>query len=128
MIVTEAAELTLRVVTVNVAVVAPAVTVTDAGTVAAEVFELASVTTAPPVGAATSRVTVPVLVIPPDTEVGDSETEANPFSIWPSQPVKIIGPQPDAVSQPATAVDADPFGSVPFVPEVMSLKTLDEPL
>ena len=47
-------------VTVNVAEVDPVGTVTLAGTVAAVVFELESVTTAPPVPAATVRVTVPV--------------------------------------------------------------------
>jgi hypothetical protein len=44
---------TATVLTVNVADVEPAPTVTDAGTVAADVLELVSVTTAPPAGAAT---------------------------------------------------------------------------
>jgi hypothetical protein len=61
---------TTMLVTVNVAVVAPAATVTLAGTVAAAVLLLASATTAPPVGAAPLRLTVPVDEVPPVTEVG----------------------------------------------------------
>ena len=56
----EVAVLTVPVVTVNVTEVAPCGTVTEAGTLAAEVFELESDTTAPPEGAASVRVTVPV--------------------------------------------------------------------
>jgi hypothetical protein len=55
---------------VKVAVVAPATTVTEAGTWAAAVFELVSATTAPPVGAGPLRVTVPVEDTPPSTVVG----------------------------------------------------------
>ena len=62
------------VVTVKVAVVAPAATVTDAGTWAAAVFELVRATVAPPVGAAPSKITVPVDVPPPSTEVGFTDT------------------------------------------------------
>ena len=46
----------------NVAVVAAAATVADAGTVNAEVALLESVTVVPPVGAALERVTVHVVV------------------------------------------------------------------
>jgi len=56
--------------TLKVAVVAPAATVTDAGTVAAAVLELESVTTVPPAGAAADKVIFPVLDVPPITEVG----------------------------------------------------------
>lgn len=56
--------------TVNVAVVAPAATVTLPGTVAREVLLLVSVTTAPPAGAAELNVTVPVEEAPPTTLVG----------------------------------------------------------
>jgi hypothetical protein len=60
-------------VTVNVAVVAPAATVTVAGTVAAPVL-LDSVTVIPPAGAALVSVTVPVDEAPPVTLAGLSAT------------------------------------------------------
>jgi hypothetical protein len=63
------------VVTVKVAVVAPAATVTLAGTVAAAVLLLVRVTTAPAVDAAPFRVTVPVDDAPPVSEVGLRLTE-----------------------------------------------------
>jgi hypothetical protein len=55
---------------VKATVVAPAATVTLAGTVAAAVLLLLSVTTAPPVAAAPFRVTVPVDEAPPVTDPG----------------------------------------------------------
>src|SRR6476660_10540400 len=58
----------------KVALLAPAGTVTLAGTVAA-VLLLDSVTVAPPVGAAPLRVTVPVDELPPVTLVGLTATE-----------------------------------------------------
>jgi hypothetical protein len=63
------------VVTVKVAVVAPAATVTLAGTCAAAVLLLDRVTAAPPAGAAPFKVTVPVEEVPPITEVGLKVTE-----------------------------------------------------
>ena len=60
--------------TVNVAVVAPAATVTDAGTVALVELEL-KVTAMPPEGAAPLSVTVPVELVPPRTDVGETERE-----------------------------------------------------
>ena len=69
-IVTLVDAVTLAVVTPNVALVAPAGTVTFAGTVAAAVLLLDSVTTAPPAGAALVRVAVPVDAFPPTTLVG----------------------------------------------------------
>ena len=62
---------TAVVVTVNVAVVAPAATLTDAG-VCAEALLDPSVTLAPPNGAGPVRVTVPVDGKPPMTDAGES--------------------------------------------------------
>ena len=66
---------TPKVVVVKVAVVAPAATVTLAGTCAADVLLLDRVTTAPPVGARPVKVTVPVDEFPPTSAVGLSTTE-----------------------------------------------------
>jgi hypothetical protein len=66
---------TALVLTVNVALVAPAVTVTLDGTLAAVVLLLESVTCAPPAGAGPLRVTVPAEEFPPVTLVGFSESE-----------------------------------------------------
>ena len=71
--VTETEELTTLVVTVNVAVVAPAATVTLAG-VAEEALLSDNVTTAPPAGAAVLSVTVPVEELPPVTLAGLIDT------------------------------------------------------
>ena len=64
---------TALVLTVNVALLAPAATVTLAGTVAVDVLLLVRVTAAPPVGAGPLSVTVPVEdCAPPVTVVGFS--------------------------------------------------------
>ena len=60
---------TAEVVAVNVAVAAPAATVTVAGAVTAALL-LASATTAPPAGAALDKVTVHVPLTPPTTLAG----------------------------------------------------------
>ena len=65
---------TALVLTVNVALVAPAATVTLAGTVATDAL-LERFTTAPPLGAGPLRVTVPVEEEPPVTLLGLSKTE-----------------------------------------------------
>jgi hypothetical protein len=64
---------TLAVEMVKVTEVAPAGTVTLAGTVIAELPGL-NVTTAPPAGAGAERVTVPVVVWPPLTVLGLTES------------------------------------------------------
>ena len=66
---------TARVVTVKVAPVAPAGTVTLAGTVATAGLLLVSETTAPPVRAGALSVTLPVERDPPLTLVGFSVSE-----------------------------------------------------
>ncbi len=63
------------VVTVKVAVVAFAATVTFAGTVATDVLLLLRLTTAPAAGAGPFNTTVPVERVPPGTEVGLKLTE-----------------------------------------------------
>lgn len=69
-IVTGVLAVTDCVLTANVALVAPAATVTLAGVVATDVWLLASATTAPPDGAAAVSVTVPVDELPPVTVDG----------------------------------------------------------
>jgi hypothetical protein len=69
-IVTMALDATAEVVIVKLAVVKPAVTVALAGTSAADVLLLDSVTTAPPGGAAPVKVIVPVDEVLPTTDVG----------------------------------------------------------
>jgi len=66
---------TALVLTVKVALLAPAATVTLEGTLAAVVLLLESVTCAPPVGAGPLSVTVPVDEFPPVTLVGLSVNE-----------------------------------------------------
>jgi len=58
-IVTASIAATVSARTVNPVAVAPAGTVTNAATVAADVFELASVTAVPPAGAGPDRLTRP---------------------------------------------------------------------
>ena len=70
--VTAVAAGTALVVTVNVALFAPAATVTLAGTRATVVLLLESTTCAPPVGAGPLRVTVPVEEFPPTKLAGFS--------------------------------------------------------
>ena len=79
--VTVVEEETALVLTVNVALVVPAATVTLAGTRATVVLPLESATCAPPLGAGPLNVTVPVDELPPTTLVGlsvsaESEIEA----------------------------------------------------
>src|SRR5690349_14380400 len=69
-IVTAVLAVTAEVLTPNVALEAPADTVTLAGTETTDVFALLSVTTAPPLGAPPVNVIVPCAAVPPLTEVG----------------------------------------------------------
>ena len=69
-----AEEVTAVVVTVNVAVVLPAATITVAGTAAAALL-LDKATEIPPLGAALVKVTAPVEDTPPVTLTGLRETE-----------------------------------------------------
>jgi hypothetical protein len=71
---TEVAVLTALVSTEKVAVVAPAVTVTLSGTVAAA-LSLARITSAPPASAGLVSVTVPVEEVPPVTLAGLNDTD-----------------------------------------------------
>ena len=66
---------TALVLTVNVALLAPAATVTLAGTVAVDVLLLERETVAPPAGAGPLSVTVPVEGDPPVTLIGFSAIE-----------------------------------------------------
>jgi hypothetical protein len=66
---------TLRVETGNVALVAPALTVTLPGTVATLVLLLLRVTTAPPDGAGEDNAAVPVEPEPPTTLAGFNVTD-----------------------------------------------------
>ena len=67
---------TEEVVIVNVALLAAAGTTTLAGTCAAAVSELVSVTVAPPPSAGPLNVTVPCELLPPNTLVGFTVTDA----------------------------------------------------
>jgi hypothetical protein len=70
--------LTVLVLTVKLALVAPAATVTLEGTLAVAVLLLESMTTAPPAGAGPLSVAVPVeFCVPPTTLVGFSVKEVS---------------------------------------------------
>ena len=77
-IVTDLLRDTVRVLIVNVVLVAPLGTVTFAGTLATEVLLLDNDTTAPPAGAGPLSVTVPVEGLPPTTLDGFTPNELNP--------------------------------------------------
>ena len=62
--------MTAEVLTPKVTFEVPAATVTLADTETTDVFELLSVTTAPPLGAPPVNVIVPCAVVPPTTELG----------------------------------------------------------
>jgi hypothetical protein len=100
-IVTGVEALTADVVAANVALVAPAATGTLPGTTATPVLLLVSVTTAPPVGAAAVRVTVPCDAVPPVTLAGLTVTPCRPAAGGSGVTVRVVVllmPLYDAVS------------------------------
>jgi hypothetical protein len=68
---------TTFVVMVNCALEVPAGTAILVGTVAQDVLLLVSETVIPPVGAWPLSVTVPVVVVPPTTDVGEIDKETD---------------------------------------------------
>ena len=92
---TDVEVVTLLVLTVNVALLAPPATVTLAGTVAAVVLSLDRETAAPPLGAGPLRVTVPVEGDPPVTLMGLSaieESVVEPCGVTVSEAVLVTPP------------------------------------
>jgi hypothetical protein len=106
-IVTEVELVTDEVVIPNWADVAPAATVTLAGTTAAA-FELAMVTTRPPLGAALVSVAVPVALLPPTTLVGLTLSVDS---------VGVVGVVVDC------AVNRRVLEKGPFVPDALTART-----
>jgi hypothetical protein len=98
---------TLVVLTLKVALVLPAATVTLEGTVATDVFPLVSVTTVPPEGAVPLRVTVPVESLPPVTLVGFRVSEE-----------RVTAP-------PGVTVKLADSIAPPYVPEMATLVLVD---
>jgi hypothetical protein len=108
----EVAVFAVAVVTVKVTEVAPCGTVTAAGTLAAEGFELESDTTAPPEGAAAVRVTVPVLDWPLTIVLGLTErllsAAAGGLTVRPNVAVT---PEYEPVSVTEVGVVTDPVAT-----------------
>ncbi len=92
-------------VAVNVAVVAPAATVTVAGTVAAAVVAELRLTTVPPVRAALPSVTVPVEVAPPSTDVGLNDRPVTVTGVTVSVAVALAVGKDAAVAVTVAVVD-----------------------
>jgi hypothetical protein len=109
---------TAEVVIANVALVAPAATVTEVGTAALVLLDV-KVTTRPPVGAGPSSAMVPVEVSVPGTVVGDTVNPANPTE---GEIVSVV--VADAV--PIFAVIVDVAAVVTVVVVAVKL-TVDEP-
>jgi len=124
LIVTATEALTALVLTVKLAVVAPAATVTLDGTRAAVVLLLESATTAPPDGAAPLNVTVPVEdCVPPVTLVGfnasaDNVTVAVPDGARSNSHTagfgSLSGTTTNFVGDTTYATALPPFGAVRF--------------
>ncbi len=103
--VTDVEVVTPLVLTVNVMLLAPAATVTLAGTVAAAVLSLIRETDAPPLGAGPLRVTVPVEGDPPVTLVGLSaiaDSVAEPGGATLSEAILVT---PAYIAEMVTAVE-----------------------
>lgn len=97
---------TPKVVVVNDAPKVPASTVTVAGTVAAEVSELASDTTAPPAGKAPVKLTDELVIVAPPTTLAEIETPDRDAGVTASVAVFVI---PAKVAEIVTFVeDATP--------------------
>ncbi|HWE22875.1 MAG TPA: hypothetical protein VG496_02945 [Myxococcales bacterium] len=113
--------------TVKVAVVAPAATVTDEGTVATDVLLLDSDTAAPPVGAPPVSVTVPFEVLPPRTLVGFNVSDESATDPPPPPHTFGVPPPPHvcgAVQAPQLSVPPQPSGIEPqFFPCCTQLVT-----
>ena len=122
-IVDEEAVDTAVVVTVKVALFAPAATDIEVGTVAIELLEL-SVTTAPPEGATPFKVTVPVDDAPPETDAGLSVTEANVDTVIVRLAVAELEPRLAEIVAEVTAVT--PVVDTVNVAEVAPAATVTE--
>lgn len=107
-IVTTVLDWTETVVTVNVAEVWPAATLTIPGAVAVPLL-VASVTVTPPAGAGELKKTVPVALVPPGTLVGLTETDCNNGGAFGSGPRLI---KKDLLIPPAVAVIFAPVSVV----------------
>ncbi len=97
---------TALVLTVNVALLAPAATVTLAGTVAVDVLLLERVTVAPPAGAGPLSVTVPVEGDPPVTLVGFSVSKESVGGACGSTVSEAVLVTPAYDAEMVTGVDA----------------------
>jgi len=113
--VTAVEELTVVVVTVNDALVAPAGTITLAGVDAAALLS-ASVTTIPPVGAAPFSVTVPVDVVPPFTLAGLNDTLERTGWVTVNVAVLVtVASSPEIVTETEVATGTVVIANVAFV-------------
>jgi len=113
---------TAEVVTVNVAVFAPAATVTLAGTVATDVFDEERVTTTPLPVALPVSVTVPVDETPPKTLAGLSVTEESAAGVRTIGAALVV---PEYVAEIPTAdCDATPSVVIVKVFEVVPAETV----